>query len=298
MYLFISDTHRPKIAIPRNVNVVNYSLFTHLHCNIPFNRFSIKYVAKGSEVYTVNGNKYNIGSGEYLLANRFAEGAIEIESTTPVSGICIDILPEIISDVVASYRAPDAAVPDHELDVFFNSDRFPENRYRSGSTAVGRMLDALDVELRDNPVRRYTFTHEFYYSLAEKLVEDHIPVYKQLQNLSEHKLTTSKELLRKVYQGKHLIDEFYKTGLEMADVARNCCMSEYHYYRVFKKVMGISPYQYLIRKRLEYAHEKLRDKGVSVSQIADEVGFSDLAAFSKAFKKQFGLAPSYYIRSN
>jgi hypothetical protein len=49
------------------------------------------------------------------------------------------------------------------------------------------------------------------------VIEVHVPVYKQLQNLSDHKLTTGKELLRKVYQDKNLIDEFYKTGLDMFD---------------------------------------------------------------------------------
>ncbi len=129
-------------------------------------------------------------------------------------------------------------------------------------------------------------------------MEDYISGHKPLSNLSDHKLTTSKELLRKVYHGKQLIDEHYKTGLDMSSVASECCMSEYHYYRVFKKVMGVSPYQYLIKKRLDFAHEQLRDRSISVSRIAEDVGFSDLASFSKAFKKQFGLAPSYYSRSN
>ena len=298
MYSFISDTYQHRISIPRNTNVVVYSLFSNLQCRVPFSRFSIKYVGEGSEIYRINGNRYDVRSGEYLLANRFAEGNIEIESKSQVSGICIDILPEVISDVVSSFRRPDTLIPDHELDVFFNSTQFPENLYKSGSTEVGKMMKQLDLTLKDNPMNRYSFNNEFYYTLAEKVIEDHVPVYKQLQNLSDHKLTTGKELLRKVYQGKNLIDEFYKTGLDMSQVARECCMSEYHYYRIFKKVMGISPYQYLIKKRLDFALEQMRDGGASVSRIAEEVGFSDLAAFSKAFKKQFGLAPSHYFRAN
>ncbi len=257
MYSFISDTYQHRISIPRNTNVVVYSLFSNLQCGIPFSRFSIKYVGQGSEIYKINGNRYDVRSGEYLLANRFAEGSIEIDSKSQVSGICIDILPEVISDVVSSYRRSDTLIPDHELDVFFNSERFPENLYKNGTTEVGRMMKQLELELKDNPMNRYSFNNEFYYTLAEKVIEDHVPIYKQLQNLSEHKLTTGKELLRKVYQGKNLIDEFYKAGLDMSQVARECCMSEYHYYRIFKKVMGISPYQYLIKKRLDFALEQI-----------------------------------------
>lgn len=298
MYLYLSDIHRPRVSIPANENVVNYSLFKNLNCSIPFQKFAIKYVGNGNEVYHVNGKRYAVQTGDYLLANRFAEGSIEIESNTAVSGICIDILPEIISDVVASFRAQDVLKPDHDLDVFFNSEQFPENRYKSSQTEVGRMMQALDAELRDNPTRRYHFNNEFYYTLAEKVVTDHIPVYKQLQNLSGHKLSTRKELLRKIYLGKSIIEEFYKTDIEMSVVASECCMSEYHYFRVFKKVMGISPYQYLLNLRLTNARNKLRDGGANISQIADELGFSDLASFSKAFKKQFGVAPSQYISGN
>jgi AraC family transcriptional regulator len=78
----------------------------------------------------------------------------------------------------------------------------------------------------------------------------------------------------------------------METVAAECGLSEYHFFRLFKAIFAISPHQYLIRKRLDYAYYQLKNGLSNVSDAAVHSGFADIFAFSKSFKKHFGLSPS------
>ncbi|MEL6773004.1 MAG: helix-turn-helix transcriptional regulator, partial [Bacteroidota bacterium] len=91
---------------------------------------------------------------------------------------------------------------------------------------------------------------------------------------------------------RDVIEARFAEPLAVADIAREAALSEYHLIRSFKRVFGTTPYRYLLDRRLEAAALLLRTSERSVTEVAYEVGFSDLAAFSKAFKKHHGVAPS------
>lgn len=295
MYSIFTDDLINTSPLPKKSSLVNFSLFRELYCPVPFRSFSVKYVSDGCEKYTVNGHPYQVKTGQYLLANHFAEGFIEIESKKPVKGICVDIAPDLLSEVVASQRRPDTPFPDIGLDTFFNSPDFFDNLYTGSETRVGHFFKQLDTELSKNPFCQYAFSPEFYYSLAEKIVADHMPLYKQLQSIPVLKSETRKALFRRVTRGKNFIDNSFKSNLEVKMIAMESNLSEYHFYRLFKTVFGISPYQYLIQKRLHYAKSLLHQGLNSVSRVAMESGFSDIHAFSKSFKKYYGISPSAII---
>lgn len=65
----------------------------------------------------------------------------------------------------------------------------------------------------------------------------------------------------------------------------------------FKKVYGISPYNFVIYHRLQKSTDLLSSTNKSCTEIAFECGFSDSAQFSKMFKNQFGISPNQYRKS-
>jgi AraC family transcriptional regulator len=280
--------------LPTKSCLINFSLLTELKCAAPFRSFSIKYVCSGNEKYVVNGNSYNIKSGEYLLANHFSEGVVEIDKA--VKGICIDVAPDLLSEVVASYRRPDTLIADHVLDTFFNTTSFLENKYNGTGTQVGKLLRNLDLQTSADSEENYSFDREFYYSLAECIVADHVPIYKQLQLVKGLKANTKKELFRRVNKGKQFIDANFLNPLETFDIACECGLSEYHFYRIFKAVFGVSPHQYIIHKKLHFAKTRIEAFKQSITDVATESGFSDVYSFSKSFKKCYGVSPSVYSK--
>jgi AraC-like DNA-binding protein len=66
----------------------------------------------------------------------------------------------------------------------------------------------------------------------------------------------------------------------------------------FTRLIGVPPMRYLANWRMQVATTKLRNSSASLAQIAEMVGYESEAAFSRAFKKAFGVAPATWRRSN
>ena len=69
-------------------------------------------------------------------------------------------------------------------------------------------------------------------------------------------------------------------------------MSEDYLTRIFKKELGLSPWDYLNRYRIWMAGTLLRNTGMSVNDVAEATGFQDQAYFCRVFKKIRGFSPS------
>ena len=65
-----------------------------------------------------------------------------------------------------------------------------------------------------------------------------------------------------------------------------------HFHRLFTDYMGESIARYVRRERMERAGRKLRMGAVDITEVALAAGFDSHAAFSRAFKQQFGISPS------
>jgi AraC-like DNA-binding protein len=63
---------------------------------------------------------------------------------------------------------------------------------------------------------------------------------------------------------------------------------------LFRRFSGQTPYQYLLRRKLEAAAARLSEPGALVKEVALEAGFSDPFHFSRVFKRVFGVAPSVF----
>lgn len=79
----------------------------------------------------------------------------------------------------------------------------------------------------------------------------------------------------------------------------NVLVEEFHTNRTtlqteFKKYTGKSINQYLVQLRMSMAAKMLRDTTLSLKEISDRTGFSDVSYFSKAFKAKLNLTPSGY----
>jgi AraC-like DNA-binding protein len=82
--------------------------------------------------------------------------------------------------------------------------------------------------------------------------------------------------------------------LTLAALARDAGMSAYHFLRVFSRVVGMTPYQYILRLRLMSAARALRLGSRSVTAIALDAGFNDLSTFNRRFRRLMGATPSAY----
>lgn len=75
-------------------------------------------------------------------------------------------------------------------------------------------------------------------------------------------------------------------------LAAEANLSRFHFCRAFKKSTGVSPHEWLRERRLEQAMGMLRDPRVLITDVAGQLGYATLTAFSVAFKRHTGLTPS------
>lgn len=88
------------------------------------------------------------------------------------------------------------------------------------------------------------------------------------------------------------LNENYMCDLSMKEIASYTGRSLATFKRDFKKISDLTPRKWLIRRRLEAAHELLKLGATRVTDICHYVGFKNLSHFSKAYKAMYGLSPT------
>lgn len=270
---------------------LNYSELSNFYHENPYRSFSIKYVAEGSETYVANGVHYKVQAGEYLLANNFTEGSIQVKENQFAKGICIDLSNDMIAEVLAQGAHHDIE-QELILSNFFNSNLFVENKYHGSFTRLGKKLHHLNTFIQLNNEDDIYFQNDFYFQLIEALISDYIPVFSQLQRLRSKKNETKKDLWRKSNEAKNKMNECYLQPMTIREIALSVGLSEYYFFRLFKSIHQISPYQYILHKRLNYAIALLKKTDMSIAEIAEASALGDLPNFSKLVKKTFGVSPT------
>ena len=95
------------------------------------------------------------------------------------------------------------------------------------------------------------------------------------------------------YISHHLTDQIY-----CKDLAKLCNLSTAQFYEVFKAEYATTPLAYRNQMLLQRACLLLKDASLTVSEIADSLGFESVAYFSRFFKKHKHISPSQYARRN
>jgi AraC family transcriptional regulator len=91
------------------------------------------------------------------------------------------------------------------------------------------------------------------------------------------------------YMNAHLGED-----ISLADISTQLCISQYHFARLFKQSMGITPHAYLIQQRVDKARQLLRQTELTVLDIADQCGFANPSHLAKHFQKQTGITPRQF----
>lgn len=80
-------------------------------------------------------------------------------------------------------------------------------------------------------------------------------------------------------------------NLSIEQIAGSVHLTPYHFSRVFKQQLGLSPHQYVIQKRLEAARHLLQDPRLTLAEIARQVGFADHSHLTRHYKRWSGKPP-------
>ena len=94
----------------------------------------------------------------------------------------------------------------------------------------------------------------------------------------------------------HIEGNLDDPALNLAEIAREACLSPWHFHRVFTGTVGETPITYVRKRRLSEGAKKLKRETSTVLDIALACGFDSQAAFTRAFRAHYGVPPVTFRR--
>ena len=153
---------------------------------------------------------------------------------------------------------------------------------------IYQIILALRAELEVNPLSSRFYAESAITFLSAHLVKHYTtrkPNFKEYsQGLSPYKLQ----------QAIDYIQAHSAEDLSLDAMATEIGISRFYFCRLFKKSTGITPYQYLIKCRIDRAKLLLKSQELSIADVALQVGFSNQSHFTKHFKRLVGVTPKKF----
>jgi len=259
---------------------------------------TIRYVISGEELYDVNKETFQVGKGNFLLVNKAQPHSAHMPyRSESVSGFCIAVSNSMLNDVHRNNLSDDLSMLDNPFKSEEVAFDFLESIYKPGDI-VSTYLASLEHKLDRTTGLVDVPEDELFYNVAEKLLVSQMLVRGKINSIKASKYSTRQELYKRIDRAKRILDEEKEIELPIAAIAAKVALSEFHFFRIFKQIHNITPHQYRLKKRLQFAKEKLLNTAILITQLALESGFADVESFSKAFKKEFLVSPQCFRNSN
>lgn len=150
-----------------------------------------------------------------------------------------------------------------------------------------KLMDELWAAKKDDPVQNI-----FLQNRVALLVELFFTRLYSKSNLLEGKFDLSSDVINRILQVAHLlVDDFSKIPPTIDEFSKLFSMSSTKLKKSFKTMFGDSIYAYYQKQRLQKANELLITGNYSLKQAANAVGYTNVANFSLAYKKQYKKVP-------
>lgn len=221
---------------------------------------AVKFVAQGQEIYRIGDRRVPVAAGQLLfLPEGTPYTAYSNQQHPHSSGICIDVHHRSTSPLLWGTPLQGMSIGQLLSDCTSGGD---------WQQVVQQVTESLD--------RLNDFLEQVQPGLEA----------------SAKKLDTQRHLLSCMVHARQWIRTHYHETFRLADLARRVGLSTYYFQRLFKSCFRQSPQQMQQDLRLEQAEQWVADSSMSLSDIACQLGYTDLPAFSRAFKKVYGIPPS------
>lgn len=135
---------------------------------------------------------------------------------------------------------------------------------------------------------------DYLYQILSHLVRVHQHDLKTLNQLSAVKHSTRLEIYKHLLRARDYMTGSFSETLTLDEIAGIACMSKFHFLRWFKQAFGLTPHQYITRRRIDHAKTLLAQTSLPVSDIVLLVGFESLGTFSSLFRRMNGVSPLAY----
>jgi AraC-like DNA-binding protein/mannose-6-phosphate isomerase-like protein (cupin superfamily) len=234
----------------------------------------------GEGTYQVNDKEYTFTPGDVLLF-----GSNETHCITNIHSE-IDLL-NIHFEPHILWENPDSI---ELLTLFFSRNNNFKNIFKNDQVLQEKILK-IESELFHKNICHVTETKHHLFSALIYILRNYNYTLSDTEFSKKH-LHTIKSMKKAI----SYIDENLDKKITLSEIAQTTHMTDNYFSCIFKKMNGISPWDYITIKRVEKAITLLQNTDKSKLEIAEMCGFSSSSNFYKMFSKITGKTPSNYSK--
>lgn len=164
---------------------------------------------------------------------------------------------------------------------------------QTDDSILWNIVESINVELKEQNYGRREMISSLIDQLTLYLLRKHVNTAKS-DDMELSRVGIVDRRLRRSIEYMH--DNCHRE-LKLDEIADAAYLSEFHFARLFKKVTGISPHQYLANLRIDRAKKLLAETDLSITEIGIRVGYAGHSHFTKIFRQAIGMAPSEFRKS-
>lgn len=232
-------------------------------------------IIEGEKKVKVNDNyTFKYDRNQFILLP--PNSSVEMEINIPTKALVLELNSDLIYNISNKIS----------LDLEIETDKL--------------IYNDLFIATSDNEIKNCISKIIKTYNSSDKNKEFLIDLYAQevIYNLLKIKgasLILNTEYKNPIYKAIRYMEENYNQAINIKDIAWSLNMSESNFSLYFKKIVGISPKDYLKNIRLSKAKELLKEH--NVTEVAYSVGYENISYFIKLFKNKYGVTPKQYKKT-
>ena len=272
---------------------------------------SIKSVTSGTAAWKTGGRELVVDRDSFLVLNQGEPYSMNIDAREPVSTLCVFFAPgfvESVCDSIAGSISHEEAGPADKPRVagFVQRLHAADGRILPRMQAIARAhrpdrlwieqlgIDQLGIDqlVIDQLVIDQLWIDQQFLELAADLALLDRDMRRRVRLMPARRAATREELFRRVRRGQEFLHAAANEKTDLCDLARQVCLSPYHFHRAFTRAFGQTPHAYRTGLRMARARRLLETSQLTVTEVCGAVGFESAASFSSLFRRTFGVPPT------
>lgn len=227
----------------------------------------------GNVTYHIEGKSYHLKPWDILLVNRHAIHKPEISTSVPYERFILWIQGGLLDEPLTQcfQKASDRS---------FNLIRLNSNLQEHLKDILYELENSLTTEDFGSDILSRALFSQFMVYINR--------IFLEKQYIHDQKSYTCDSQIENLL---HYINRHLDADLSVETLARKYFLSKYYMMRKFKEETGYTIHSYIVSKRLLLARSLIA-QGIPVIKAAQQSGFKDYTTFVRAYKKQFGCAPT------
>lgn len=246
--------------------------------------FEISVFISGSGTYTVGNKVYDFRKGDvFMFSSDEVHCITNIEADEPMDLMNIHFEPRFIWSAGNGSKF---------LKIFLERNDNYENRLDRENPATAKIRELIldmqkEFELKEP---------EYEFMIKADLLKILVTAMRSYDYIESNtsSFTARQQSLYSLEKAMNYIDKNLTESISLDALAKNANMSRTYFCTIFKKLNGISPWDYITIKRVEKATELLVSTNITMLELALKCGFNNTANFNRSFKKVTGKVPGDY----